>query len=549
MANARYSVDIAANDKTKAGVISAQNRLAKLPKSANDAGKAADRAGASFSRFSTSGLGSMVRTMGEVEKATSRAFGGSSPISAAVSKLGVIGQVTSAVGTGFGEAAAGAGILSGALGVVGVVAGATVGILGAAAFAAYKLADGWAANVAGLGRMSQTIGIATKDIQEFQQAGERAGVGKEAMSGALGGIAQTMHDARYGRNQEAAAIMARLGVKLEKGKDGQFDYTKGALDLSDAIARQKDPQTRRMLAARFGISDAALPAFAQGSKALRADMADVDRNGVINSAADVAKASRFVRDKARVGQMVDRQMNAAGGGAAGGANTAMEGILGAAQGGVGGVLAKLPAAGDAMLSGANRFAAAVDRMAGSAHGAVGDATAGLRSGAVRNFFEGKGWTREQAAGIAANLFKESHYNPGAIGDGGAAFGVGQWHADRQAAFRKFAGHDIRGSTLAEQLEFANYELTRGGERAAGMAIRGTATAADAGATASRRWERPADREGEAASRAALATQIATPIVVRNVHEFHNVPAGTTVKTKTAGSDGVAIAKAGIGSTF
>lgn len=120
------------------------------------------------------------------------------------------------------------------------------------------------------------------------------------------------------------------------------------------------------------------------------------------------------------------------------------------------------------------------------------------------FFESKGWSKAQAAGIVANLHSESAMNPGAVGDSGSAFGIAQWHPDRQANFAKLMGKDIKGSTLAEQLEFVNHELTAGKEMRAGGALRGASTAGEAASIISRMYERPADVQGEAAKRAKLA---------------------------------------------
>ncbi len=123
------------------------------------------------------------------------------------------------------------------------------------------------------------------------------------------------------------------------------------------------------------------------------------------------------------------------------------------------------------------------------------------------FFKAIGWTVNQAIGIAANLQAESGFNTDAVGDNGAAYGVAQWHPDRQAEFLKFAGVPIRGSTLDQQLAFVNYELTRGNERIAGLKLRNSSTAADAAAVVSRYYERPADANGEATKRAMLASKI------------------------------------------
>lgn len=118
-----------------------------------------------------------------------------------------------------------------------------------------------------------------------------------------------------------------------------------------------------------------------------------------------------------------------------------------------------------------------------------------------------GWSRAQAVGLAANFRAESNFRPDAVGDGGRAYGIGQWHPDRQAAFRQQFGKDIRGSSLQEQLAFADFELRRGAERAAGAKLMRETTAAGAADVVSRYYERPADRMGEAAKRAALADRM------------------------------------------
>lgn len=121
-------------------------------------------------------------------------------------------------------------------------------------------------------------------------------------------------------------------------------------------------------------------------------------------------------------------------------------------------------------------------------------------------FVSLGWTRAHAAGLVANLQAESGLRPDAVGDGGLAYGIAQWHPDRQANFERAFGKSIKSSTLDEQLAFVHWEL-QNTEKRAGDALRECATAADAGACVSRMYERPKDREGEAGKRAALATQI------------------------------------------
>lgn len=127
------------------------------------------------------------------------------------------------------------------------------------------------------------------------------------------------------------------------------------------------------------------------------------------------------------------------------------------------------------------------------------------------FFQGKGWTKEQAAGISANLGLESNFNPAAVGDSGRAYGAAQWHEPRQQQFAKWAGKPMQGSSLDEQLGFVHYELTQGQEQSAGELLRKAKSAREAGDIVSRKYERPADADGDAAKRAAVAEVIANRV--------------------------------------
>jgi hypothetical protein len=143
--------------------------------------------------------------------------------------------------------------------------------------------------------------------------------------------------------------------------------------------------------------------------------------------------------------------------------------------------------------------------------------------AVARFMQ-MGWSKEQSSGVIANFWKESLLDPRAVGDNGHAYGIGQWHEDRQEEFRKLFGVDIRKSTLDQQLQFANYELTQGKEQSAGKRLRNTTNALDAGAIVSRYYERPADTEGEAQARARSASDLYASIGQANAAKI----AGQTV---------------------
>ncbi len=133
---------------------------------------------------------------------------------------------------------------------------------------------------------------------------------------------------------------------------------------------------------------------------------------------------------------------------------------------------------------------------------------------MMEFFKKKGWTTEQAAGIVANAACESNLNHKAIGDGGLACGIAQWHPARQADFKEKFGHDMRASTFDEQLEFMHYELTEGSEKKAGNKLRAALSAREAGEVVSKYYERPADKLGEADKRGQVAALVGAHHVAR-----------------------------------
>lgn len=141
------------------------------------------------------------------------------------------------------------------------------------------------------------------------------------------------------------------------------------------------------------------------------------------------------------------------------------------------------------------------------------------------YFVSQGWSKAQAAGIVGNIQKESMFNYKALGDNGKAFGLAQWHPDRQANFKKAYGKDIRQASYNEQLAFINYELTKGEEKSAGNKLKKAKTAGQAGAVVSEFYERPKAVEAEKRERAKIAEGIYNNTAVQSVQQ----------KTKTTNS--------------
>jgi Phage tail lysozyme len=154
---------------------------------------------------------------------------------------------------------------------------------------------------------------------------------------------------------------------------------------------------------------------------------------------------------------------------------------------------------------AGRGQSAANDSGGSGKGGSGGMSANASQ--VTQMLMVKGWTADQAKGIAANLEMESSFNTSAEGDkvNGkfTAYGIAQWHADRQRKFKEIMGKDIRGSSLEDQVSFVDWEL-RNSHRAAGNKLKNARGAGASAEIVSRGYEIPARADWDAARRAKLA---------------------------------------------
>jgi hypothetical protein len=122
-----------------------------------------------------------------------------------------------------------------------------------------------------------------------------------------------------------------------------------------------------------------------------------------------------------------------------------------------------------------------------------------------------GWSRAQASAIVANIRAESSGNAFAVGDSGLAYGLAQWHPDRQRNFQKWAGFEIRDprSTHQKQLEFINYELRQGDYRGTGTNLSNMQDAANAAGYLTYNYEKPDKKivAQQALARGNIASQV------------------------------------------
>ena len=142
---------------------------------------------------------------------------------------------------------------------------------------------------------------------------------------------------------------------------------------------------------------------------------------------------------------------------------------------------------------------------------VSTVTATGNAKTAMDYFTQQGWSKEQAAGLVANLQAESgqNLNISAVGDAGKAYGIAQWHGDRQKHFQKAMGRPIKGSSLEDQLKFVQWELTNT-EKRAGTRLKAAESAAEAAAIIDQFYERSSGihRQKRIASANELAPTVA-----------------------------------------
>ena len=164
----RFNVEITSTDKSLAGFKSAEKRFQTLGKGAMDS------LNKGLESFAPKGLKSFSKGL-DLGKGIST------------------GKSISELVGGFAEAAEGATLLERAVGGLTLGLGGLVGVAVTAGIAAYKFSAPWINAGANLANLSKTLGIATKDLQDFENAGAQFGVDKGAMDSSLAGIAAFAH--------------------------------------------------------------------------------------------------------------------------------------------------------------------------------------------------------------------------------------------------------------------------------------------------------------------------------------------------------------------
>lgn len=397
---------------------------------------------------------------------------------------------------------------------------------------------------ASLGRTSQLLNMGVRDLDAWGSAARRFGGDAKSVQSSIQGIEGHLA-ARFTSDQSGfLTTLAQLGA------NDSVDWQKNTVDLyklADAIKRVKDTRGEQVaynLAQQLGLDQGTFQMLMQGGDAVKQlhdhyyDLSRASDDNVEASTRLLGKWSDLKAEAEALGQSVFSSLVPALDAAADAATKALQSTDKATGADlikngnwwdasfklsltdfVGALAMKESGKSDAEIAAAlskkptNSTMTDTDMAADYAAGGMPVSISSGKPSHLNDivaYFEKQGWSHAQALGIAANIETESKGNAGAVGDNGAAYGLGQWHADRQAQFAKLFGHDIRNSTMDEQLQFYQWEL-KNSQAKAGQDLSSATNPGQAAAIISSEFERPADREGEMKRRAMLATQYAAMV--------------------------------------
>lgn len=249
---------------------------------------AVDKATATINRINNS-VSKMIRPHAELAKS--------------ISRFSNVSGMTN-LGKSMGKAASEAGKLASRVAKIAAPMTALVG--GGTIAGVYELSTAWAKLGAETGRTAEILGISASELDAMRNSGRLFGITAESMTQTFSGFADTLQDARWGRNQKAAAMLQFLGIKLQTTKTGAIDAQAAMLQLADKIKRVQshDPGGARKLAQSFGV-EALLPILIRGSAAMKAYQIEAQRLAGTKTPEMIARATEFSLSMNKMGIAID----------------------------------------------------------------------------------------------------------------------------------------------------------------------------------------------------------------------------------------------------
>lgn len=354
-----------------------------------------------------------------------------------------------------------------------------------------------------LGRTSQLLGTSARELDAWGAAAKTTGGDSTAFVGAIQGIQEGLAKIAIGKGgEEIVKTLAQLGVQA---KGGKVDL----LELGDALKRvraERGELTAKAFANSLGFDDNGYLLLTKSRAELTALIAQMSEFS--GKSDEVTKGSERLQSAwAKLSQSTSGTLSKTFEHLVPILETTLNLITKIAT------FANKGDLGGAALNTIPGYKLA-SMLAGNGDGSKpitnpsADKKLSHDPKSIIEYFKSKGWSEAQAKGIAANVMRESKGDPNAVGDNGQAYGVAQWHPDRQAMFKNVMGGDIKGSSFEKQLAFIDWEL-KNSESQAGNYLKRANDPGAAAKVVSMFYERPAATYQEANQRAALANSFQT----------------------------------------
>jgi hypothetical protein len=173
------------------------------------------------------------------------------------------------------------------------------------------LANNWAHLGRSIDNSARGIGISAGQLQSAQGAAKMLGIDASTTTASLDGLAITMQDAQWGRNQGALLMFNKLGIGLKKTKDGANDVIGEYKAVANAIAKETNPQVQALIANSVGLG-AMLPFLREGAAGIEQYEGMVKRLGYVMGDDAVKRGKDFSKSLAGLGIAVDGVKNSIG---------------------------------------------------------------------------------------------------------------------------------------------------------------------------------------------------------------------------------------------
>ncbi|WP_134706260.1 lytic transglycosylase domain-containing protein [Rahnella sp. CJA17(1/100)] len=139
---------------------------------------------------------------------------------------------------------------------------------------------------------AKNISTTTRAFQELTGAMIENGSEREAAESSITGLFQKANDAVNNRNDAFAALMAQIGVKINKTKEGVADVVKLMDDLNKAMLK-RPPAQQAVIAQVGGLSPELLNYLRQSTDQVKRLKDQAQRDGLIFSEQDIQNALQF----------------------------------------------------------------------------------------------------------------------------------------------------------------------------------------------------------------------------------------------------------------